>query len=158
VSISKPVARVLAPLVAMIIALGAFAAVSVSSVTSADAATAKVKIKTKGPYKKNQTIKIKISGFPANAAVAVGFCPANIAAPSGVGQCGSPPKGYSRLAEIGPKGKLTTTLRVPKGKLGAGSLPKAKCSNKKKQKCRVFVSTIGLAKATNVKTAVIKYA
>jgi hypothetical protein len=154
VSLSKPVARVLAPLVAMIIALTAFAAVSVSSVTTADAATAKVKIKTKGPYKKNQNIKVKVSGFPANAAIAIGICPNNID-PNGPGDCGPAKNNYSQLQKTNAKGKLTVTLRVPKGKLGSLNNAKAKCNNKKK--CAVFASTIGSVYVTS-KTKALKYA
>ena len=153
-SLSKPVARVLAPLAALVIALGAFAAVSVSTVTTADAATGKVKLKPKGPYKKNQSVKIKISGFPANAAIAVGFCPAKIN-PQGPGDCGASVKGYSTLANTNAAGKTTVTLKVPKGKIGALNYPKAKCTNKKK--CRVHSSVIGGA-VFGAKSKVIKYA
>lgn len=154
-TLSKPLARVLAPFIAMIIAIGAFAAVSVSSSPTADAA-AKVKIKTKAPYKKNQVIKVKMSGFPANAQMAVGVCPTNFD-PKGPGHCGSPGKGYSRLTVTDANGKLTTTIKVPKGKLGATLLPKAKCSNKKKQKCSVHASTIG-GNVVSAKTKPLKYA
>jgi hypothetical protein len=147
VSLSKPIARVLAPFIAIVIALGAFAAVSVTNTGTADAA-AKVVVKTKAPYKKNQTIKVKMSGFPANAQMAVGVCPTNVAA-EGPGDCGSPGKGYSRLTRTDAAGKLVTTLRVPKGNLGATNRPTEKCGNKKKDKCSVHASTIG----SNVVTA-----
>jgi hypothetical protein len=155
VTISKPVARLLAPLLAVMVALGAFAAASISTVSTAEAATGKVKLKTKGPYKKNQKLTVKVSGFPANAAVAVGVCPAKIAVPKGVGDCGAPKLNYSQLTTTNAKGKVTVTLNVPKGKLGASNWPKAKCN--KKKKCRVYVSTISVPSPTNGKSPVLKY-
>ena len=152
---TKTFHRVLAPVIAVLTALAAITALSLATVPAAEAAP-KVKIKTKAPYKKNQTIKVKLSGFPANAQIAVGVCPTK-SNPKGPGDCGSPGKGYSRLTVTNSKGKLTTTLKVPKGKLGATLRPSAKCNNKKKNKCSVHASSIG-GKIVSAKTKALNYA
>ena len=152
---SRTRTRALAPLIAVLTALAALTAFSVSAAPPADAAGAKLKIVTKGPYKKHQTIKVKLTGFPANAQIALGICPSNID-PNGPGDCGSPGLGYSRLTVANAKGKLVTTLRVPKGRLGSTLRPKEKCGNKKKDKCSVFASVTSGGVSLNTKP--LKYA
>ena len=86
---------------------------------------------------------------------AVGVCPSNISA-KGPGDCGSPGKGYSRLTRTDASGKLTITLKVPKGNLGATLRPTEKCGNKKKDACSVHASTIG-GNVVTAKSKVLKY-
>lgn len=161
-SLTKSLSRSLAPLIAVLTALGALTALSLTAAPAEAAVSApaaksgpKVKITPKGPYKKNQTVKVKVSGFPANAQLAVGVCPHGIN-PKGPGDCGSPGKGFSRLTRVDAQGKLATTLRIPKGKLGATSRPTEKCNNKKKNKCAVFASTIG-GSAVSANTKALRY-
>jgi hypothetical protein len=162
-SSTTPLSRVFAAMVAALTVLGVLAALGLTTAPAADAAVAApaaktgpaVKIKTKGPYKKNQTVKVKLIRFPANTQVAVGFCP-HKSVPTGPGDCGAPGKGYSRLTATNAQGKLVTTLRVPKGKLGATLRPTAKCNNKKKNKCAVHASVIGGATIA-AKTKAVRY-
>lgn len=165
-SLTTPLTRFLAPVIAVLTAIAAMTALGMTTAPAADAAVAApakpakksgpaVKLKTKGPYKKNQVVKVKLLRFPANAQIAVGFCPTKFD-PKGPGHCGSPGKGYSRLSKTNGKGKLVTTLRVPKGKLGATLLPGAKCNNKKKNKCSVHASVIS-GNGASAKTKAVRY-
>jgi hypothetical protein len=86
------------------------------------AAAPKIQITPPGPYKDGQTISVKLSGYPANAAIAVGQCP----------------KG--RVVEDAG-GNLTTTLKIVVGDLGLTKPPAYSCSNS--TPCTLNASTIG---------------
>jgi hypothetical protein len=130
--------RVLASLAAAALTLGAFAGLSVDPVRAAGAPT--VSYTSAGPVTNGTLLTVVVSGFPAEATVAVSQCPSGIQ-PKGPGDCAAPSRGGSRLAVTDAAGGLQTTLNAVVGPLGSTLSPDVWCTPE--HPCSIYAVTVG---------------